>query len=109
MNWKRITDLVRLRYQLMWARTRSRNGRIALFILGYLLLLMVAAIVGLGGLGAGIVAIRTGKAEPVLQVVLSGLFINAVMATILLGFGMSGVFSEAELLRYPLRRRERFL
>ena len=43
------------------------------------------------------------------QVVLSGLFINAVMATILLGFGMSAVFSEAELLRYPLRERERFL
>jgi hypothetical protein len=109
MNWKRVGYLVRLRYKLMWARTRSRNGRIALFIIGYLLLVMVAALVGLGGMGAGIVAIRTGKAETVAQIVLSGLFINAVMATILLGFGMSAVFSEAELLRYPLRERERFL
>ena len=59
---------------------------------------MVAALVALGGVGAGIVAIRTGKAETMAQVVLSGLFINAVMATILLGFGMNAVFSEAELL-----------
>lgn len=109
MNWKKIGDLIRLRYQLMWARTRSRNGRIALFITGYLVFAMVAALVGLGGLGAGIVAIRAGKAETVAQVVLAGLFINAVMATVLLGFGMSAVFSEGELLRYPLRGRERFL
>src|SRR5215467_7992316 len=109
MNWKRIGDLVRLRYKLMWANTRSRNGKIALFVIGYLLFVMVAALVALGGVGAGIVAIQTGKAETMAQVVLSGLFINALMATILLGFGMSAVFSEAELLRYPLRERERFV
>jgi hypothetical protein len=109
MNWERIGDLVRLRYKLMWAKTRSRNGKIALFVIGYLLFVMIAALLALGGVGAGIVAIRTGKAETMAQVVLSGLFINAVMATILLGFGMSGVFSEGELLRYPLRGQERFL
>lgn len=109
MNWERVGNLVRLRYQLMWAKTRSRNGKIVLFIIGYLLFVMVALLVALGGLGAGIVAIRTGKAETVAQVVLSGLFINAVIATVLLGFGMSAVFSKAELLRYPLRARERFL
>ena len=109
MNWERIGDLVRLRYKLMWAKTRSRNGKIALFVIGYLLFVMVAGLVGLGGVGAGIVAIQTGKAETVAQVALSGLFINAVMAAILLGFGVSAVFSEAELLRYPLRQRERFV
>jgi hypothetical protein len=109
MNWERIGDLVRLRYKLMWAKTRSRTGKIALFVIGYLLLVMVAALVALGGVGAGIAAIQTGKAETVAQAVLTGLFINAVMATILLGFGMSAVFSEAELLRYPLRQRERFV
>jgi hypothetical protein len=109
MNWKRIGELSRLRYQLMWAKTRSRNGKIALFFVGYLLFAMVAALVALGGVGAGIVAIQTGKAEPMAQLVLSGLFVDAVMATILLGFGMSAVFSETELLRYPLRERERFV
>jgi hypothetical protein len=109
VNWKKIGDLVCLRYKLMWARTRSRNGKIALFVIGYLLFVMIAALVGLGGVGAGIVAIQTGKAETMAQVVLSGLFINAVLATILLGFGMSAVFSETELRRYPLRQRERFV
>jgi hypothetical protein len=108
MNWKRIGDLVRLRYKLMWAKRRSRNGKIALFVIGYLLFVMVAGLVGLGGVGAGIAAIQTRRAEAMAQVVLSGLFINAVLATILLGFGMSAVFSEAELRRYPLRERERF-
>ncbi len=103
MNWKRIGDLVRLRYKLMWAKTRSRNGKIALFVVGYLLFVTVAGLVALGGIGAGIMAIRAGKAETMAQVVLWGLFINAVMATILLGFGMSAVFSEAELL--PLSAR----
>lgn len=109
MNWKQIGDLVRLRYKLMWAKTRSRNGRIALFIIGYLLFIMVAALLALGGVGAGIAAIQTGRAEMIAQLVLSGLFINAVLATILLGFGSSAVFSEVELRRYPLRGRERFL
>lgn len=109
MNWNRIGELVRLRYRLMWAKTRSRNGKIALFVIGYLIFLMVAALVGLGGVGAGIVAIRTGKAEGIAQVALSVLFLDAVMAAILLGFGMSAVFSEAELRRYPLRQRERFV
>jgi hypothetical protein len=109
MNWEGIGELVRLRYKLMWAKTRSRNGKIALFVIGYLLFVMIAAMVGLGGLGAGIVAIQTGKAEMLAQVVLSGLLLNAVMATILLGFGMNSVFSEAELRRYPLHQRERFV
>ena len=63
MNWELIGTLVRLRYKLMWAKTRSRNGKIALFITGYLLFALVAALLAAGGLGAGIVAIRSGQAE----------------------------------------------
>jgi hypothetical protein len=37
VNWKEIGDLVPLRYKLMWAKTRSRNGEIALCVIGYLL------------------------------------------------------------------------
>ncbi|HWF08968.1 MAG TPA: hypothetical protein VG297_10925 [Bryobacteraceae bacterium] len=32
-----------------------------------------------------------------------------MLATILLGFGMSAVFSETELIRYPFRAGERFV
>jgi len=109
MNWKRIGDLIRLRYRLMWARTRSRNGKIALFAIGYFLAVLVAAVLAAGGLGAGIVAIRSGKAESMAQAVLSGLFVNAILGSVLLGFGMNSVFSDAELRRFPLRERERFV
>ena len=34
MNTALIGELVRLRYKLLWAKTRSRNGRIALFLVG---------------------------------------------------------------------------
>ena len=38
MNWRAIGNLIYLRYKLMWARTRSRAGRIALFFVGLLLI-----------------------------------------------------------------------
>ena len=38
MNFQLIGVLIRLRYKLLWAKTRTRNGKIALFFAGYLLL-----------------------------------------------------------------------
>ena len=107
MNFELIGHLVRLRYKLLWAKTRSRNGRIALFLAGYLLLVFVVALLAAGGLGAGLAAVRTGKAELVARVVLSILYLQALMATVILGFGVNAIFAEAELRRYPLKARER--
>ena len=109
MNWKRIGDLIRLRYKLMWARMRSRNGKIALFAAGCLLFALVSTLLGAGGVAAGILAIRGGHAERMAQAVLSGLFVNAVFGSVLMGFGMNAVFSDTELRRFPLRQRERFV
>ncbi len=109
MNWNLIGELIRLRYKLMWAKARLRSGKIALFAIGYLLFIMVIALLAAGGFGAGVVAIQAGKAEKVCQIVLSALFVNAVFASLLLGFGMSAAFSEAELRRYPVYARERFV
>lgn len=109
MNFELIGQLVRLRYKLLWAKTRSRNGRIALFLAGYLLLVFVGALLAAGGFGAGLAAVRTGKAELVARVVLSVLYLQALLATVILGFGVNDVFVEAELRRYPLRARERRL
>ena len=36
MNPTMLGNLIGLRYKLMWANTRTRNGRIALFFAGYL-------------------------------------------------------------------------
>jgi hypothetical protein len=66
------------------------------------------ALVSAGGIGAAVVAVRSGKAEEMAQIVLSGLFLNAVFGSVLLGFGMSAALTDAELKRYPLNRLERF-
>ena len=102
-----IGELIRLRYKLLWARTRSRNGRIALFFTGYLLFLLVVLLLGAGGLGAGIAAVRLGKAQMVAQAVLASLFVQTLLATVIMGFGMSAMFSETELRRYPITALER--
>ncbi len=107
MNFELIGNLVRLRYKLLWAKTRSRNGRIALFMVCYLLLVLLIAVLASGGFGAALVAVRTGKAEFVAQAVLSSLYVQAVIAAVILGFGVNTIFSEAQLRRYPLKAQER--
>jgi len=109
MNTTLMGHLIGLRYKLMWAKTRSRNGRIALFFTGYIALIMVAALLGAGGIGAGIGAVKLGKTGMVAKMVLASVYGGAVMWTLLLGFGMNAVFSETELRRYPLAARERRL
>jgi hypothetical protein len=109
MNRELIGHLIGLRYKLMWAKTRSRNGRIALFVVGYLLFILVASLIAAGGVGAGVVAIKSGKAGMVARILLSGIYMSALMWTLLLGFGMNAVFSETELRRYPLTAADRRL
>jgi hypothetical protein len=107
MKTQLIAELVRLRYRLMWAKTRTRNGKIALFFAGYLLLVFFLVIFSLGGIGAGIAAVRSGKGLAVAAGVLGGLYVQALFASVLMGFGMNAVFSDSELRRYPIRARER--
>ena len=107
MNFQLIGQLIRLRYKLMWAKTRTRNGKIALFFSGYLLLVMVGMIFAAGGFGAGAAAVKSGKGTLVASVVLGGLFVQALLATVILGFGVNEIFADIELRRYPLRLQER--
>ncbi len=109
MNLRLTGNLIQLRYKLMWAKTRSHRGRIALLAAACLLFLLVFALLSAGGFGAGVAAIRSGNAERVAQVLLSGLFLSSVFVTVIMGFGMSSAFSDAELRRYPLRALERFV
>jgi hypothetical protein len=74
MNLELIGVLIRLRYKLLWARTRTRNGKIALFMAGYLLLAMVAVLFAMGGLGAGVAAIKSGKGEILAWALLTGIW-----------------------------------
>lgn len=107
MNFKLIGELIRLRYKLLWARTRSRNGRIVLFIVGYLIFVLVMLLLAAGGLGAAVVAVKSGKAQTVAQIVLGSLFLEMILATVIMGFGLNAMFSDLELRRYPVGAIER--
>jgi hypothetical protein len=109
MNTALIGNLVRLRYKLMWAKTRSRNGRIALFFAGYLLAVLLFGLLMSGGFGAGMTAVRMGQTELVAQVVLTALFVQALIGSVVLGYGVNAIFSDVELRRYPIHAGERFL
>jgi hypothetical protein len=109
VNRELIGHLIGLRYKLMWAKTRSRNGRIALFVIGYLLFLLFAALMAAGGINAGVSAVKSGQAGMVAKAALSSIYTGALMWTLLLGFGMNAVFSETELRRYPLKASDRRL
>ena len=107
MNFQLIGHLIGLRYKLLWAKTRTRNGRIALFMAGYLLLVLVGIFFALVGAGGGVAAVRSGRAERIAQGVLTALFVSATITSVVLGFGLNEVFSDTELRRYPLKQGER--
>src|ERR1039458_1526552 len=107
MNTPLILRLVGLRYKLLWAQTRTRNGRIALFLVGYLFALLILLLMTAGGYGAAMVAVRSGQAEKVAQAVLGGLFVNALIASVVTGFGINTAFTDAALRRYALSARDR--
>jgi len=107
MDFELIGTLIRLRYKLLWANTRTRNGKIAIFFAGYLLLVMVLALLGAGGTGVGMMAIRSGRGAELAGALLSGIFAQGLLASVILGFGMTTIFSETELRRFPLRAMER--
>jgi hypothetical protein len=107
MDTTLILRLVGLRYTLLWAQTRTRNGRIALFLAGYLFAVLILLLMTAGGYGAAMVAVRSGHAEGVAQAVLGGLFVNAIIASVVTGFGINTAFTDAALRRYALSAGER--
>ena len=106
MNFQLIGHLIGLRYKLLWAKTRTRNGKIALFMAGYLLLVLRPGFSrwwARRGHGRGTLR----KAERIAQGVLTALFVSATVTSVVLGFGMNEIFSDTELRRYPLNAAER--
>lgn len=107
MNARLILNLVGLRYKLLWGQTRTRNGRIALFLTGYLFAVFIMLLMTVGGFGAAMIAVRSGRAEVVAQAVLGGLFLNALIGSVVTGFGINTAFTDAALRRYALSSRGR--
>jgi hypothetical protein len=102
MNVGLLGSLLGLRYRLLWAKVRSRNGKIALFFVGYLLAVLIFVLLALGGFGAALAVIQLGKARLVAGVVLGSFYADAILVSVILGVGMTQAFSDAALRRYPL-------
>lgn len=107
MDTSLIFRLVGLRYKLLWAQTRTRNGRIALFFTGYAFAILILLLMTAGGVGAAMLAVRSGQAEKIAQAVLGGLFLNALLASVVTGFGINTAFTDQALRRYALTAGER--
>jgi len=95
-------SLVRLRYQLLWAESRTSGGRVALFLTVYVLGGLILLFSSLGGFGAAAAGVRMGRGIEIAQVVLGSLFICGVCISVLLGVGPRAAFSDLALRRFPL-------
>ncbi len=102
-----LSALLRLRYRLLWAQVRTRNGKIVLALVGYLILSLIAGMLALGGVGGAIAAVRLGKSELVARAVLSAAFLCVTLAAVLFGVGMRQSYSDGFLRRYALRPLQR--
>ena len=107
MDYRLLAILAGLRYRLLWASVKTRGGKVAVFLTGYLFVVFVILLLALGGFGAGIAALRVGQAETVARVVLGGFFVTILGSSVALGAGMNAKFSDSALLRYPLTAFER--
>ncbi|MEJ2110300.1 MAG: hypothetical protein P8Z37_10385 [Acidobacteriota bacterium] len=97
-----------LRYRLFWAQARLRNGKFVLYLIGCLVLLLGFIFMQLGGFGAAAALMRAHASETTTGIVLSSIYLNAILFSVLLGLGMNAVFSDSVLRRYPILRMERF-
>ena len=109
MNTRLLARLLGLRYRLLWAQVRLRNGKIALFVVGYLFAMLIIAFLALAGYRAAMASIRLGKAELVASAVLCGFFLLAILASVILGIGINPAFSDAALRRYSLTPVDRLV
>jgi hypothetical protein len=91
----------------MWASARTGSGRIALFFLLYLLLIIFGLFFGMGGFGAALAGVQLGKGEAIARGTLTGLLVSAIMTSLFFGIGSRAAFSDAALRRFPLSSTER--
>lgn len=104
-----LVALLRLRYRLLWAHVRSRQGRVAIFVLVHLLALCGVGLLSFGGVAAAQAAVHLGRPHAVASLALGGVFVHAVVAAVVLGAGVKDAFADRTLRRYPLSTGQRFV
>ena len=73
---------------------------LAALFLGILLTGLLAALLALGAFGTALASIRMGKSEMVGRAALGTVYLLALIASVVLGFGADGVFTD-----FPERAR----
>ena len=109
MTTARFLDIVRLRYLLQWAQIRNNPGRLAWFILVQVILLFAGLVAAVFAFGALAVAAQLERAESIVRTILSALFLNALVTSLVLGYGLNQAFSDKALRRYPFSFTDRFV
>src|SRR5688572_7768531 len=94
---RRFLDIVRLRYSLQWAQIRHSTGRILWFAFVQALMALAAVLFAIFGLGSLIVAVRLGRGESMAQVILAIVYVNALVSSVVFGFGLNQAFSDRSL------------
>ena len=106
---RRFFDILRLRYLLQWAQIRRSPARMAWFIFVQVVLAGVAVVSAVVGFGALVVAVQMGRAESMVQGILAAVFLNALVTSLVLGYGLNQALSDKSLRRYPFSYSDRFV
>jgi hypothetical protein len=109
MTMVRFLDILRLRYLLQWAQIRRSSGRLIWFIVVQVALGVIGVMAAIFGFGALVVAVQLGRAESIVQTILSVIFLNALVTSLVLGYGLNQALSDKSLRHYPLSYTERFV
>lgn len=105
----KLWTLVKLRYLLIWAQARTRNGKIALLFLIYLLGASAAFVFAISGFGTAIAEEEYAQDGFLIRWALTALFTNGLGLPLLFGGSARAAFTEESLRRYPLDEQQRFL
>lgn len=109
MDRRTFVQLAGIRFRLQWARARRSPGKRALFVILQAIVVVIILVVAITGLAGAITAAAAGQIESSASLLLWAPFLNALVASVLLGYGMNQVLSDATLRRYPLSARDRLV
>ena len=99
MDAAMLTHLLALRYRLIWAQARTGSGKLLLLLVGWLFGMLFMAFATLGGVGAARAAIEMGQADRVAPIVLGGVFLVAILSSVVMGIRVELAFADASLRR----------
>ena len=106
---KSIWQLIKLRYLLLWAQTRTSVGRSFLLVIFILIGSVLVLFLNHGGFSVVFIAIKLGKGYEIVRLIFSGMFAGGIVAAVIQGQYLQAGFSENSLRYYPLSKLSRFV